>query len=105
MLTIKDTLAEPGKQEITLPEIKSPFIYAKESGEPRTWTLYYRYGNVPQMTKSFYFEGDLQSAIIRARKHCDIINVKFICVRPLLVDLDFQEKAFLNGKYRESNSD
>lgn len=74
-----------------------------EEKEPRLWTLYYRYGNVPQMVKSFAYDGSLQQAVIRARKHCDILNIRFICVRPLLVDLDYQEKAFLEGKYREGS--
>lgn len=84
-------------------EIKITTKLLGEEKEPRLWTLYYRYGNVPQMVKSFAYDGSLQQAVIRARKHCDILNIRFICVRPLLVDLDYQEKAFLEGKYREGS--
>jgi len=64
---------------------------------PRMWTLYYRYGTVPQLQKTFIHEGDLLAAINRAREHCVKMGYRFICVRPFLIDLEEQEQRRLKG--------
>ena len=70
-------------------ENKAP-IYPS-SQLPKIWTLYYRYGNVPHLFKNFIMEGTMADAITRARSHCIIMNYRFICIRPFLVDLEEQE--------------
>ena len=64
----------------------------------RTWTLYFRYGSVPILHKNFNLPGNMLDAINRARQHCIIMGYKFICVRPLLIDLDEQEKRRQEGQ-------
>ncbi len=72
--------------------------------EPRFWTLWYRFGTVPIATKSFIFDGNLQEATTRARKHCEIMKYRYVFVKPMIVDLDYQEELFIAGKYREPNA-
>lgn len=58
------------------------------------YTLYYRQGMNPHpLQKNFYFEGDLHSAIVRSRKHCELMGIKFISVRPFLSNIDEEEKG------------
>ena len=72
--------------------------------EPRFWTLWYRFGTVPIATKSFQFDGNLEQATIRARKHCEIMRYRYVFVRPMMVDLEYQESLYIAGKYRELDS-
>ncbi len=82
-----------------VPPVKSSSPFLTETGEPRYWIIYYRYGNIPLAQKGFRFDGKLEQAIIRARKHCEIMQLTFLLVRPLIVDLDWQETQFIQGKY------
>jgi len=67
-----------------------------ENGHPCYWMLYYRYGNIPQLIKGFKFDGTLAEATIRGRQHCKVMNYLYHCVRPLVVDLDYQETQYLS---------
>lgn len=75
--------------------------FFQESKDPRFWTLYYRYSNIPQITKGFKFDGALKDAIKRGQDHCTIMGYHFICVRPMIVDLAHQESMFENARSRE----
>jgi hypothetical protein len=85
----------------TATPVKTKTAFFNEKGYPRTWTLTYRYGNQISV-KNFVFDGTLPEAMHRGRSHCEIMNLRFIIVRPLFVDLDYQEKAYLDGKYKEA---
>jgi hypothetical protein len=50
------------------------------------------------------FDGNLQDATTRARKHCEMMKYRYVFVRPMIVDLDYQEELYIAGKYREPNS-
>lgn len=73
-------------------------------GEPRIWTLYYMYGSSSPISKQFTFDGNLQEAMMRGRKHCSVMRYRFVRVRPALVDLDHQEEMFLRGAYKDPDS-
>lgn len=75
--------------------------FFQESRDPRFWTLYYRYSNIPQITKGFKLDGSMKDAIKRAQDHCKTMGYHFICVRPLIVDLDHQEKMFNEAQAKE----
>lgn len=78
--------------------------FYSESREPRIWTLYYRYGNIPQITKGFELDGSLHDAIMRGRTHCEKMGYIFLLVRPMLVDLDYQENSYSQGEYKDPDS-
>lgn len=61
------------------------------------WTLYFRHGMNATLTKNFYYEGNLQSAIKRAQLHCQVMNYKYIWVRPLICDIDGEEEYKMKG--------
>jgi hypothetical protein len=61
------------------------------------WTLYYRHGMNAGLYKNFYCEGNLQTAIKRAQLHCQIMNYKYIWVRPLVCDIESEEEYKLRG--------
>jgi hypothetical protein len=56
--------------------------------------LYYARGINPRCELIFKVDGGLQSAISRARSHCEKMNYKFIRCEPFLVNLDEVEKRF-----------
>ena len=62
------------------------------------YLLYYRHGMNPQCVKGFKHAGGLKSAIIRAQKHCLLMNYRYIFVRPLICNLEDEEQS------RENNS-
>jgi len=57
----------------------------------RSFVLWYLQGSLHPLFKIFEFRGTLPEAGIRAKKHCTIMEYKFIRVRPHIVDLDQQE--------------
>ena len=79
-------------------------ILIAKDGAPRYWILYYRFGNVPQLTKGFRLDGGIQEAINRGRKHCDLMDYKFLLVRPMVVNLDYQERLREEGKWKDPDS-
>lgn len=79
-------------------------LFFNESGEPRTWTLFYRFGNRPVIEKHFFFDGDLMAARKRGIQHCDVMGYIFIFVRPFIVDLTYQESMKVAGKYKDPDA-
>lgn len=63
---------------------------------PTAYTLFYRHGVNPKCEKGFMHIGDIRSANQRAQVHCKIMGYTFIFVRPLIVDLESEEKQQLN---------
>ena len=56
------------------------------------YQLTYRQGNVPNLTKQFYFTGGLLGARARAETHCRLMGLGFVYCRPFITDLDLEEK-------------
>ncbi len=75
-------------------------IFFSDDGTPRIWTLWYSERNRAPQYKTFIFEGKMREAVLRGRAHCDRMNLRFVNIRPLVVDLDYQEKQFSEGQYR-----
>jgi hypothetical protein len=74
-------LANPSpKESVTLEYLKN------------IWILFYRHGVNPHCQKGFYHNGDIYAANKRAKEHCDVMGYRFIFVRPLIVDIDEEEK-------------
>jgi hypothetical protein len=57
----------------------------------KCWTIFYRHGVNATLTKNFFFDGKMHEAIERAQKHCGIMGYKYIFVRPMLCDIDYEE--------------
>jgi len=68
---------------------------------PRTsqFTLFFRVGANPYpQSVNFNFSGTFRDAIVRAQKHCEIMNYRFVSVRPAIIDMDEVEKHHLGDK-------
>lgn len=61
------------------------------------WLMFYRHGLNANLTKGFYFKGDLAGARKRAETHCKIMGYKFIFIRPLICNLETEEDYKLHG--------
>lgn len=61
------------------------------------YIMFYRHGMNANLTKGFYFAGDLQEARKRAEAHCKIMGYKFIFVRPMVCNLESEEEYKLKG--------
>jgi hypothetical protein len=70
----------------------------------RVFKLYYTRGT-NQEDKLFYFDGGLRDAIQEGRRHCSIMNFRFVAVRPGLVDLRHQEKLKLSDPEWSTDQD
>lgn len=64
------------------------------------WHLQYRFGMNATISKNFFFNGNILDAQSRARKHCEIMNYKYIDVYPMVADIEEQEFFKLNGMTR-----
>lgn len=81
---------------MTPTETKTP---PSKNGSPKdgaiVWTLYYIRGGPHTQTTHFMLNGDLRAAYARAKRHCEVMNYRFVRVEPFLIDLDSAEN-FLN---------
>lgn len=57
----------------------------------KVWTLFYRHGVNPRCEKGFYHDGDMRSAVDRAKKHCELMGYRYIFIRPFVVDIEQEE--------------
>ena len=64
--------------------------------KPRTYILYFHHKASAPQTKVFEFTGTFFEAIDRGKKHCELMNYRFIKVRPFIVSFDEQEKRHNN---------
>jgi hypothetical protein len=75
-------------------EVKLPAVPGKPSEIGATlYKLRFKTGTNPDRWLMFYLNGDLDAAIVRGRKHCNIMNFKFIHVEQALFDLDEAERS------------
>ena len=61
------------------------------------WILFFRHGMNAALSKNFYHDGDLQSAVRRAQEHCKIMGYRYIWLRPLICNIEEEEEAKLKG--------
>lgn len=77
-------------------ELNDSIYAAKESMTPekedQVYILFYRHGMNPQCQKGFTFNGDLKAAVERAKQHCQRMGYRYIFVRPLVSNLEDDEK-------------
>ena len=94
------------KIPIDIKEVPIQVKEIKESIKERYYILYYHFPHSKIESKVFGHSGNLTSAIIRGRDHCEVMNYRFIKVRPFIVNLDDQERRRLeNSDYDAITSD
>jgi GTP-dependent phosphoenolpyruvate carboxykinase len=77
----KTTIEAPFKEVADVKEKQSMFI------------LYYRQGMNPHTMFMFFFaSGPFNQIISRAKNHCEIMNYRFVTVRPAITNFEEEEK-------------
>jgi hypothetical protein len=63
------------------------------------YILYYRQGNNPHpQFFMFYHEShDIRKVVDRIKKHCELMNLRFVNVRPFIVDLNEAEAKIVGA--------
>lgn len=72
----------------------------ESTSEPLTglYTLYFRDGKMNSMqSKNFRHHGGLKEAIARGQRHCEVMQLRFSFVQPLISDL-YVEESFHLGR-------
>lgn len=63
------------------------------------YLLYYRQGSNPHPQFFLFYHAqapkDMRPVVERIKKHCEIMNLRFVNVRPFIVDLDEAEARVL----------
>jgi hypothetical protein len=69
--------------------LKEPAKHA--AGVP--YILFYRQGNNPnpQFFMFYHHSHEIRKVVERIKKHCELMNLRFVNVRPFIVDLDEAE--------------
>ena len=67
-------------------------ILLKENGKV-PYILFYRQGNNPhpQFFMFYHHSHEIRKVVERIKKHCELMNLRFVNVRPFIVDLDEAE--------------
>lgn len=66
-----------------------------KNGKENVYVLYLIPRNTTQTQVIFFkHEGELDTAILRAKKYCELTPNKFIRVTPFITNLEEQEKKF-----------
>ncbi len=57
------------------------------------YILFYRQGNnpYPQLFVFYHHSHEIRKVVERIKKHCELMNLRFVNVRPFIVDLDEAE--------------
>ncbi len=57
------------------------------------YTLFYREGRNPHPQSTFFYHTsrDMKIVVERAKRHCDVMNYRFVQVYPSIRDLDKEE--------------
>jgi len=85
-----------------IPAVVEPALVEKPDplrptpGEPEVeetilWSMHYRQGNNPDLTKRFYFINDMKMARRRADQHCKVMGFILNYVKPFISDIDADE--------------
>jgi hypothetical protein len=69
------------------------------TGKKRIWTLHYRHGRNPNLTKNFVLDEKktLDDAIKRGRSHCQAMGYRYTFILPFLSSLKEDEDKKKNG--------
>ncbi len=61
------------------------------------YILFYRQGSNPhpQFFMFYHESGEIRKVVDRIKKHCELMNLRFVNVRPFVVDLDESENKQL----------
>ena len=67
-------------------------VLFKESSKV-PYILFYRQGNNPnpQFFMFYHHSHEIRKVVERIKKHCELMNLRFVNVRPFIVDLDEAE--------------
>jgi hypothetical protein len=70
--------------------------------DPILYTLYYRQGANPHPNfVSFYLHTkDMKVVAERAKRHCEVMNYRFVYVKQAIIDLDREENILLQREDR-----
>lgn len=66
--------------------------YQDDESKSRDYVMHYRQGNNPNGVKGFTLNGTFREAYERAKQHCALMNYRLIMIRPMISDLDQDEK-------------
>jgi hypothetical protein len=71
---------------------KNDAVLFKESSKV-PYILFYRQGNNPnpQFFMFYHHSREIRKVVERIKKHCELMNLRFVNVRPFIVDLDEAE--------------
>ena len=74
-------------------------ILLKETLPQIPYILFYRQGNNPnpQFFMFYHHSNEIRKVVERIKKHCELMNLRFVNVRPFVVDLDATEAKFLGS--------
>lgn len=79
-------------------QVPSAVMDTKPKYLENLFILFYRHGMNANLTKGFYFPGDLLAARKRAEAHCKVMGYKFIFIRPMVCNLEVEEEQKLNSR-------
>jgi hypothetical protein len=84
--------------QTVLPETSKVPLKAPFPTDSIIYILYYRQGNNPHPQFCFFHHTSTDMKVIseRAKRHCEVMNYRFVYVRAALVDLDRAENLLLN---------
>lgn len=89
-------MAQPTNDAVLFSAQKSPGI---------PYVLFYRQGSNPhpQFFIFFHPSSEIRKVVDRIKKHCELMNLRFVNVRPAIVDLDESEaKQYGSAQVGES---
>ncbi len=79
----------------------SPLFASRPKGIP--YILFYRQGSNPhpQFFIFFHHSDKMREVVDRIKKHCEMMNLRFVNVRAAIVDLDEAEARIFGGNAGE----
>lgn len=77
-----------------------PKISETEETLKQLYVLHYRQGNNPHPLQKYFLSDikDFRQLVERAKKHCDTMNLRFVQVKPFLVNLAKEESVLLGDR-------
>ncbi len=84
-------------EKLTEPTPNNAILFRQPPGIP--YILFYRQGNNPhpQFFIFFHPSPEIRKVVDRIKKHCELMNLRFVNVRPFVVDLDEAESKAYGG--------
>jgi hypothetical protein len=86
-------MTSPQTTPQTLPQATPPHRADPLSRSGIPYLLFYRTGSNPnpQFFLFYHESSDMRRVMDRIKRHCELMNLKFVNVRPFIVDLDEAE--------------